>query len=96
VVGLIVHYDSSATVEHIEAIPRPRYAEVSLFLYGEDVTKATVGRVVSVVGPRSKQPVKEPTGYLFPELGLSTFNEAFESEDDVVEAFGLERLNGQP
>jgi hypothetical protein len=91
VVGLIVHYDAEAAVEYIEAIARPQYAEVTLLLYGEDVTRATVARVVSIVAPRSPSTVKDPNGYTFPDLGLNTYNHLLESDQDLVEAFGLER-----
>ena len=93
VVGLIVHYDADAAVEYIEATPRPQYAEVTLALYGEDVTSVTVARVLSIVGRRSAV-VKESNGYSFPDVGLNTYNDPLESDQDLVEAFGLERLKG--
>ena len=91
-VGLIVHYDSDGVVEYIEAIPRPPYADVSLLLYGADVTHSTIAGVLSIVSSHSNRPLKEPTGYSFPDLGLTTYNELLDSDQDVVESFGLERL----
>lgn len=92
VVGLIVHYDNGGAVEYIEAIPGPKYAQVALFLYGEDVTHASVARVLSLVRPHSLTANKEANGYVFTDLGLNTYNDIFESDEDPVEAFGLERL----
>jgi len=92
VVGLIVHYDTSGAVDYIEAIPRPKYSSVRLFLFGEDVTDASVTRVASIVGSHSSTKTREPNGYVFTDIGLNTYNAVLESEDDLVEAFGLERL----
>lgn len=92
VVGLIVHYDASGTVDYIEAIPRPKYSSVRLFLFGEDVTDASVARVSTIVESHSPTKTREPNGYVFPDIGLNTYNDVLESEDDLVEAFGLEQL----
>ena len=92
VLGLIVHYDDDGLVDYIEVAPRPRYATVTLLLFGEDVTDATVARVLSIAKGRSLRANKETNGYTFPDLGLNTFNTVLESEQDLVEAFGLEPL----
>lgn len=92
VVGLIVHYDASGAVEYIEAIPRPKYSSVRLILFGEDVTGASVAHVVEIVGSHSATKTRETKGYAFPEIGLSTYNDVFRSDEDEVEAFGLEQL----
>jgi len=93
-VGLIVHYDDSGAVDYIEAIPRPKHSSVRLFLFGEDVTDASVARVASIVGSHSSTKAREPNGYVFADIGLNTYNDLLESEDDLVEAFGLERPAG--
>lgn len=92
VVGLIVHYDDAGIVDYIEAVPRPTNAAVRLYLFGDDVTNASVARIVSIVKPHCSSISREATGYVFSDIGLNTYNDVLESEDDLVQAFGLERL----
>jgi hypothetical protein len=91
-----VHYDDGGTVEYVEATPGPKHAQVALLLYGEDVTHASVGRVLSIVRPHSSATSKEANGYVFADLGLNTYNDVLQSDEDPVEAFGLERLEPRP
>jgi hypothetical protein len=58
-------------------------------LFGRDITGISVQGLVDLLGSRSFKAEKTHDGYDFPELALSTYNHAMESEDDPVECLGV-------
>ena len=88
VVGLIIHYDDQSRVNYIEIV-RPRYATVTLELFGRDITGISVRDAVELLASHSGKYEKTHYGYDFPELGISTYNHALESEDEPVECLGV-------
>lgn len=88
VVGLIIHYDTDSRVNYIE-IYQPGYGEVTLELFGRDVTGISVHDAAELLSSHSTDHTKNEYGYEFPALGINTFNHDLESEDQPVECFGL-------
>ena len=88
-VGLIIHYDADSRVNYIE-IYKPRYGAVTLELFGRDITGISVHGAVELLSSRSTTHTKNEYGYDFPDLGINTFNNDLETEDQPVECFGLE------
>jgi hypothetical protein len=88
-VGLIIHYDAESRVNYIE-IYKPKYAVVTLELFGRDITGISVREAVELLSSHSTAHTKNEYGYDFPDLGINTFNNDLESEEQPVECFGLE------
>src|ERR1043166_2752809 len=83
VVGLIVHYDDRSRVNYIE-IFKPKYATVTLELFGRDVTGISVRDAFALLSAHSTTHTKDEYGYDFPELGINIFNHEFGSGDQPV------------
>lgn len=88
VVGLIIHYDDESRVNFIEVYEAP-YARVTLELFGRDITGISVRQLAEFLAARGVRSEKTHYGYDFSELGLSTYNQALQSEDDAIECLGV-------
>ncbi len=91
VVGLVIHYDDDARVDHIEISPA-QYGTVTLELFGQDITGITVRRAFELLSQQSSVYVKDAYGYDFPELGISLYNHDLESEEERVECIGVSQV----
>jgi hypothetical protein len=88
VVGLIIHYDDASRVNYIE-VHKARYATVTLELFGQDITEISVRGLVALLGARGVKAEKTHYGYDFPELGMNTYNDDLQTEEDAVECLGV-------
>jgi hypothetical protein len=88
VVGLMIHYDEFTRVNYIEVL-KPKYATVTLELFGRDITNISVQGLVALLVGRNVKAEKAHYGYDFPALGLNTFNSDLRSESDLVECLGV-------
>ena len=88
VVGLIVHYDDDARVSYIEVTP-PKHSTVTLELWGQELTGASLKKAFDILRARSAVFSKDEYGYDFQELGVSLYIDDLESEDDLVDCFGI-------
>jgi hypothetical protein len=88
IVGLIIHYNDDCRVDYIE-ITKPKYATITLELFGQDITGISVQDAVKLLASHSPKYSKDVYGYDFPDLGLNLFNSDLQSEADAVECFGI-------
>jgi len=88
-VGLIVHYDDDSRVKYIE-IYKPRHGTVTLELFGQDITGISVRGAFELLATHSTNHTKNIYGYDFLDLGINTYNNDLESEEQPVELFGVE------
>jgi hypothetical protein len=88
VVGLIIHYDDDSRVNYIE-IFKPRFGVVTVELFGQDITGISVCDIFKLLAAHSTNHTKSVYGYDFPDLGMSTYNNDLESEEQPVECLGV-------
>ncbi len=69
VVGLIIHYDDASRVNFVE-VHNARYAQVTLELFGRNITGTSVGGLVKFLTGRGIRAERGHYGYDFPELCL--------------------------
>jgi len=88
VAGLIIHYDEESRVNYIE-IYKSRFGEVTLELFGQNVTGISVRGAFVLLAAHSTNHTRSDYGYDFPDLGMNTYNNDLESEEQPVECFGV-------
>ncbi len=90
-VGLIVHYDDDSRVEYIEVTPA-RYAEVTLELFGVDVTDISFEDAVRLLKSKSTRYAEDASGYAFLDLGIDLYSADLESEKAPLDYLGVKRI----
>ncbi len=90
VVGLIIHYDDDSRVEYIEVTPA-RYVEVTLELFGVDITRIPFGDAVQLLKSKSTQYTQDASGYAFLDLGIDLYSAELESDKEPLDYLGVQR-----
>ncbi|TWE05659.1 hypothetical protein FB481_10632 [Pseudomonas sp. AG1028] len=88
IAGFIAHYDLAGDTNYIE-IFNEENQEVDYAIYGTRTKGITLGKLKKILTLRNIHFEVNEYGIEAESIGLSTFNHDLQSDEDVIESFGI-------
>lgn len=88
IAGFIAHYDSVGNTNYIEIFNGENQV-VEYEIYGINIKNLTLGELKKVLASKNISFEVNEYGIEADSIGLSTFNHDLQSDEDIVESFGI-------